>query len=142
MWVVEIQKLPEEPSTPTKNEEVAYEPKFLTIPLASLIPAERASVISKEPVVPNQILLGTVRDGRLRVQSPLTVTFTREGQHIIAEAVELDEFGFGTSFSEALRDLQGAIVELYFTLEKEQDRLGPDLQKVRATLQHKLLRRP
>lgn len=106
-------------------------------PLSKIVP-----VLVMEPVVPHRILLGSLRDGRLRVQSPITVTFTKEDQHVIAEATELDEVGFGANLSEALRDLQRAIVELYLTLEKEQDRLGPDLQKVWATLQHKLLRWP
>lgn len=140
MWVVEIPKLPEEPFTPTRNKKVAYEPKLLTIPLASLILAERTSIISTE--LPNEILLGTLWDGRLRVQSPITVKITKENQHVIAEATELDEFGFGANLSEALRDLQRAIVELYLTLEEGKDRLSPDLQRVRATLQTKLSRRP
>lgn len=140
MWVVEIPKLSEEPFTPTRNKKVAYEPKLLTIPLASLILAERTSIISTEP--PNEILLGTLWDGRLRVQSPITVKITKENQHVIAEATELDEFGFGANLSEALRDLQRAIVELYLTLEEGKDRLSPDLQRVRATLQTKLSRRP
>jgi hypothetical protein len=76
------------------------------------------------------------------VQSPITVKITKENQHVIAEAAELDEFGFGANLSEALRDLQRAIVELYLTLEEGKDRLSPDLQRVRATLQTKLSRRP
>ena len=93
-----------------------------------------------EPVpVSGQVLLGSVRDGRLRVYSPIRVKFTHEGQHVIAEAVELNEFGFGGNVSEAITDLQHAIVELYFTLEKEQDRLGRDLQNVWSKLQ-KLIR--
>lgn len=93
-------------------------------------------------MVSTQILLGSLRDGRLRVQSPITVKITKEDRHIIAEATELDEFGFGANLSDALRDLQRAIVELYLTLEEGKDRLGPDLQRVWTTLQHKLARRP
>lgn len=93
-------------------------------------------------VAPNQVFLSSLCDGRLRVQFPIAVKFTKEDQHIIAEAVELDEFAFGTNLSEALRALQRAIVELYFTLEEGKDRLGPDIQRVWTTLQHKLLRRP
>jgi hypothetical protein len=93
-------------------------------------------------MLPNHILLSTLRDGSLRVQSPITVKITKENQHVIAEATELDEFGFGANLSEALRNLQRTLVELYFTLEAERDRLGPDLQRIWATLQDKLLRRP
>ncbi len=65
-----------------------------------------------------------------------------EDKNVIAQAEELDEFGFGKNLSEALSDLQGAIVELYFTLEQEEDRLGPDLRRVWAILQEKITRRP
>ena len=49
--------------------------------------------------------------------------------------------GFGANFSEAIADLQAAIAELRFTLEAEQERLGPDLQAVRATLARKVIAR-
>lgn len=91
-------------------------------------------------MLPDHIFLGTLRDGRLRVQSPITVKITKENQHVIAEATELDEFGFGANLPEALRNLQRAIIELYLTLEEGKDRLSPDLQRVWATLQTKLLR--
>jgi hypothetical protein len=93
------------------------------------------------PAMPNEILLGSLRDGRLRVASPLQVRLTYEGKHTIAEAIELDEFGFGNNWSEALIDLQRAIVELYFTLEKGQKRLGTDLQRIWNVLQEKILKR-
>lgn len=141
MQVTEITQLPGQSSRSFDNEAVTYERRFLEIPIASLISPEDALLIRVSPVLPDHILLGSLRDGRLRVQSPITVKLTKEDQHVIAEATELNEFGFGTNLSEALRDLQRAIVELYFTLEAEQDRLGPDLQKIQATLQHKLLRR-
>lgn len=91
--------------------------------------------------VPDQILLGSLRDGRLKVHSPIKVRFATEGKHTIAEAAELDEFGFGENISEALADLQRTIAELYFTLEKEQKRLGKDLKGVWATLQKKIHKR-
>lgn len=142
MQVIEITQLPGQSSRSFDNEAVASERRFLEIPIASLISPEDALLIRVSPVLPDHILLGSLRDGRLRVQSPITVKLTKEDQHVIAEATELDEFGFGTNLSEALLDLQRAIIELYFTLETEQDRLGPDLQRIWVTLQDKLLRRP
>ncbi len=141
MQVIEITQPLGQASRSFDNEAVTYERRFLEIPIAPLVSHEGALLSRVSPVLPEHILLGSLRDGRLRVQSPITVKLIKEDQHIIAEAIELDEFGFGTNLSEALRDLQRAIVELYFTLEAEQDRLGPALQKIRATLQHKLLRR-
>lgn len=90
---------------------------------------------------PEEILLGSLRDGRLRVISPLQVKFTCEDKHTIAEAIELDEFGFGENVSEAIADLQRTVAELYFTLEKEQGRLGVDLQRIWNILQKKILKR-
>lgn len=142
MQVIEITQPLGQSSRSFDNEAVTSERRFLEIPIASLISPEDALLVRVSPVVPDHILLGSLRDGRLRVQSPITVKLTKEDQHVIAEATELDEFGFGTNLSEALRDLQRAIVELYLTLEEGKDRLSPDLQRVWATLQTKLLRRP
>lgn len=85
-----------------------------------------------------EVLVGSLRDGRLRVLSPFSVRFTSEGSSIIAEATEFNEFGFGENWSEALLDLQYAIAELYFSLESEQNRLGSDLQNVWSVLQQKI----
>jgi hypothetical protein len=142
MQIAEIKQLPEQPSAPIDNEAVAYERRFLDIPLASLIPAELALVINVSPVLPKQTLLGSLRDGRLRVKIPIRIKFAKEDKYIIAEAVELNEFGFGANLSEAIHDLQRAIVELYLTLEQDQHRLGPDLQQVWAALQRTIQRKP
>jgi hypothetical protein len=90
---------------------------------------------------PAEIRLGALRDGRLRVIEPFSVRFSSEGPHVIAEAPEADEFGFGTNPSEALADLQHALAALYFSLEEEQQRLGPDLERVWQTMQQKVSRR-
>jgi hypothetical protein len=91
--------------------------------------------------MPNDILLGSLRDGRLKVISPINVKFSLEGDQTIAESPELNEFGFGENWFEALADLQRAISELYFTLEKEHKKLGIDLQNVWQVLQKKILKR-
>ena len=84
------------------------------------------------------ILLGTLSDGRVHLISPFKVVFVRDEDQIVAEATEINEFGFGNDFSEALLDLQHTISELYFTLELEQERLGTDLQNTWAILQNKI----
>ncbi|MCZ6794483.1 MAG: hypothetical protein O7J95_12815 [Planctomycetota bacterium] len=90
------------------------------------------------PVVPSQSSLGTLRDHRFRVETPLRVRTSKQEGRIVVEAVEINEFGFGNNFSEALADLQRAIVDLYLTLREDEARLGPDLQKVWTTLQEKI----
>ena len=89
---------------------------------------------------PEEFALGALRDGRLRVIEPIAVKRTKEGGQCVLEAVEINEFGFGDNLTEAIVDLQAAIAELHFALEAEQDRLGPDLQAVRATLARKIRR--
>ncbi len=92
--------------------------------------------------LPESFRLGTVGDGRLRVREPFSVTCRTEDDHIVMEATEIEEFGFGGNCCDALRDLQATIVELFFTLERESERLGPDLQRIRTILHKKLLRQP
>ena len=90
---------------------------------------------------PQEIRLGALRDGRLRVVQPFRVRFSGEGSRVIAEATEVDGFGFGNNPSEALTDLQRALAGLYFSLEQEQQRLGPDLARVWKILREKISRR-
>ena len=95
---------------------------------------------TKSPIEPasKQILLGSLGDGRLRVIMPIAVTLTTENDDYIAEAEELSEFGFGKNPSEAINDLQRALAELWFTLQQERDRLGPDLLVLWSALQQKV----
>ncbi len=82
--------------------------------------------------------LDSLRDGRLRVVEPIEVIPMVEGDKHVAEAPEISEFGFGDTLGGAVADLQAAIAELYFTLEAEQGRLGPDLSAVWGTLSQKV----
>lgn len=130
--------------TATKKVE-----QFPPVPAAQPDDADNRTITSQAPIKrshvsvlgPSELLVGTLHDGRLQVRSPITVQLTKEGGHVIAEAVEFNEFGFGKNFSEALRDLQRTIVELYLTLEEEQERLGDDLLTVWSNLQDKITRR-
>ena len=90
---------------------------------------------------PDQVLLGSLRDSRLKVCKPIKVSFSTEGTHVIAEAPGLSEFGFGDSHSAALADLQHAVAELYFTLEEEKEHLGNDLQEVWSRLRERIHKR-
>ena len=87
---------------------------------------------------PEPFTLGSLRDGRLRVVEPIAVAPILEGGKHVFEAPELNEFGFGDNPSEALSDLQAAIAELYFTLEEDQELLGPDLSTVWGVLSRKV----
>ena len=134
--VTKIQQMAQPPARQPDDGEVVNE-EFRDFLLRGFAPLDYDAA-DWPPAVPREILLGSVRDGRLRVQSPIRVKLTQEGQNIIANAVEFNEFGFGKNPSEALADVQHAIVELYFTLDKEYDCLGSDLQRVWAELQKKI----
>ena len=89
--------------------------------------------------LPAQITLDTLNDERLRVKEPIAVTIFKDEQgFILAEAVGMNEFGFGDTPAEAFTELQYAIADLYFILEGEQSRLGPLMQPVWEILQGKV----
>ena len=71
---------------------------------------------------------------------PLRVRFRVEDGSVGTQAEEIDELGFGPNHTEALTDLQHTLAELYFALEEEQRRLGPDLERVWKILQKKVER--
>ena len=87
------------------------------------------------------LALGALRNAELRIVEPIRVSFATEDESIRACAEEIDEFGFGATYREALIDLQHAVAELYLSLERDRERLGPDLARVWSVLQSKIRRR-
>jgi hypothetical protein len=105
--------------------------------------AERASspVVLLETMprwIPERLWLGALRDSRLRLVEALDVAITVEDGQVVAEAVEINEFGWGANVSEAILDLQRAVAELYFQLEADEHRLGSGLQAMWGVLRHKV----
>ncbi len=96
--------------------------------------------LSQHVTFPSEFGLGFLRDGRLHVVEPITVAWTVEDGQIIAEATEINEYGYGDTLGEAIKDLQATIVELYLQLDADRERLGADLQAVYTTLARKLRR--
>ena len=109
-------------------------------PLKGLLPFELPIVLTEiiGLVVPETMLLGALRDPRLRLIEPFTITFERENNDIVAYCEELEEFGFGTHLTEAIEDLQATTAELYFTLKEENDRLGSNLKRIWDSLRLKI----
>jgi len=108
-------------------------------PLKGLLPFELLTEPAKiiGPALPETMLLGALRDPRLRLVVPLTITFESENDDIIARCEDLEEFGFGKHLTEAIEDLQAAIAELYFTLKQENNRLGSNLKGIWGSLRQK-----
>lgn len=130
------------PGTGQDDEPASYYPKMEEIKVQELVPLAIASMKFGIKQVPKHFYLGALRDGRLRVVSPISVDVMVENEQLILESEGFEEFGFGHTFSEAITDLQRAIAELYFTLEEEQNHLGPDLERVWSILQQKIHRKP
>ena len=109
-------------------------------PLEGLLPFVLPTMPTKiiGPALPETILLGALRDPRLRLIAPLIITFECENDDIVAYCEELEEFGFGTHLTEAIEDLQVTIAELYFTLKEENDRLGSNLIRIWDSLHQKI----
>ena len=89
-----------------------------------------------------RMLLGRLLDGRLRVREPFVVELSKDGGQFVADAREVGEVGVGSTQSEAVRDLQATLTELYLSLERDRDRLGADMAKVWAVMQTKVTKRP
>jgi hypothetical protein len=90
---------------------------------------------------PYEESLASLRNPLLRLDAPLHVILSRDEGQVVAECPEFEEFGYGANSSEAIKDLQDTIVELYFTLKDEQARLGgrlPELwDKVKAKIKER-----
>lgn len=130
-----------DPEMPVDSETKSTPPKvqdFVTVTLPAQ--TKQKFVTCSPPAPPTRVHIGSLRDGRLRVRAPIVADCRTEEKNIVLEAVELNEFGFGESIPAAIEDLQRTIAELYFTLEQEQERLGPDLQDLWSVLRQKVVR--
>ena len=76
---------------------------------------------------PRVLYLATLPDDRLRMKTPIEVEIEQENEFYIAMCDYLSEFGYGENPTEAIEDLQLVIVELYWTLKVEQEKLGPGM---------------
>lgn len=106
---------------------------------ATGIPTFPLAISRTEPAAsalrPDTLLLGCLRDPRLRIRKPIPTAFSKENDQVIATAGELNDYGAGANRSAAVTELQHAIAGLYHSLEADKDRLGPGLEPVRKTLQ-------
>ena len=94
-----------------------------------------------EVATPLRILFGMFDSLRVRIKKALPVEVERSGDSVVAVAVNFQEFGCGTNFSEALDDLAKTLTELFLSLDENSDRLGDDLQQLRVKLNEHLEKR-
>ena len=102
------------------------------------IAAREISNPARPLTLPARIKLESLVDDRLRVKEGIEVVIFETEGFILAEAVELNEFGYGDDAAEAVAELRYAIADLYFSLEEDQHRLGKGLQEVWEVLQGKI----
>ncbi|MEW6417553.1 MAG: hypothetical protein AB1480_05450 [Nitrospirota bacterium] len=81
-------------------------------------------------VIPYHLEIRSLHNDRLEIDSPVSVLVEEEEEQIIAYAPDLEIYGCGYDLAEALDDLRGSIVDMYYDLDKDKDKLGVDLKKV------------
>lgn len=109
---------------PMSTEEVEEQPRVPRVRKPS----------SPPKATPPMLKIGTLPDDRLRLRAPIEVQIDKEDDWYIAKCKQLSEFGYGFSPMAAVDDLRATLVELYWTLEEEQQKLGSDLAIVHKQL--------
>lgn len=97
---------------------------------------------SETSATPSEISIGTLPHPRLRLRGPLRAEVRREGDAVGVWSSDLEELGIGPHLSAAIEDFQRSVIELYFTLEADQNRLGPGLTTLWQRLQEMIDVRP
>ena len=91
---------------------------------------------------PRSLIIGTLPDARLRLVRPILAEVFGDGGRVGVWSPEFEELGTGKHLSAAVRDFQLSVIELYYSLEKDQQRLGPDLAQLWQRLQDAIALRP
>ena len=77
--------------------------------------------------LPSHVQFGIIRDPRVVLRKAIPVTIKRDGDVSVAAWEEAEEFGYGSNRSEAIEDFSKTISQLFVTLTREEDSLGPAL---------------
>jgi hypothetical protein len=83
---------------------------------------------------PSRVSFAALRDPKLRMVQAIPLDVTVEESTVVVSWSEIDEFGTGDSLSTAIDDFASSLRELHHHLFAPDVALGPDLQKVRQTL--------
>ena len=78
---------------------------------------------------PHHVMIDSLPDPRLRVQGTLILDIARDGDFYVASCDQFDEYGYGPDQNVAVQDACNSIIELYWELRENQDRLGPDMER-------------
>lgn len=89
---------------------------------------------SEPGALPDRLWFGGPVHPGLRLRRPVPLDVRREEGTVIVSSDDLEEFGSGQTLGEAVIDFSKGLAELYFSLEREHDRLGSDLSRLCTTL--------
>jgi hypothetical protein len=99
---------------------------------------EEFELITSREDLPSVVQFGLIHDPRLQIVRAIPVNIRREGVTYVASWDEADEFGYGENRAEALDDFGRTISQLFITLNREKDTLGPSLLETLMLLQKHL----
>lgn len=92
-------------------------------------------VLAPSSELPTRLLFGAPIHPTLRLRRPISLKVRRDDDGAFTvDSEELEEFGTGTTLGDALVDFGKTIADLYFNLERDHSRLGPDLVRIHAVL--------
>lgn len=83
---------------------------------------------------PDSLLFGALADPGLRLRKPIQLEVCAEDGHVALTWQDIDEFGCGSTTTEALADFAQSIRELYHHLHDGGVKLGVDLERVKGVL--------
>lgn len=99
-------------------------------------------VMTEQPPQPTQIKFGAVIDPLLRLVKPIKLDVSSgEEAEVVVSWAEINEYGCGPTTGDALVDFGQSLRALYHELHAPDIQLGPDLVKVKATLDEFIVRR-
>ena len=95
-------------------------------------------LVKSSAELPSVIQFGLIHDPKLQIVRGIPVSIRREGATYVASWDEADEFGYGENRAEALEDFGRTVSQLFITLNREKDTLGPGLMETLTLLQKHL----
>ena len=96
-------------------------------PVPKQVVSDLVDATPQEPFLYKRVQIGSLLDPRLRLREPVTLKMEQDDEFHVAWCEELNEYGYGSDPTSAVRDARNTIAELYWQLKAERERLGPDL---------------
>lgn len=88
------------------------------------------------------VLLATLGSPIIRIVDPITVSLHEENGTFVASWEGSDDFGYGSTYVDALGDFRAVLAELFVALEEDSDRLGPEPERTLITLRKHFVYQP